>query len=361
MATNAQEIEKNSNNVHAQYMYAFAGKPRLTRRGDLLERMIADTRGLVKQATGLGGSGTKVLGIVKERLALYEAELKEVQAAQSQGPAAIEAAILATRANLAFFVYRRHFAGKNRATRDAGLLQDILTYLEAVRREYEALGMAYPTAINAGDREAISSNLTLYQAEVAEITNARSAGTLEEQGSALAAVANAQFEAYRVHFAGKSRLSRRPGLIQRLVTNLQQARAGMEGLRAAGLTVEFNERNIGIVSERLAVYENEKREIETARQATQLDGLVDAYATAANEIMAEYNKHFAGQNRATREPQLLSDLYDQLWEVERQMNDLNSAVDNTANLQNLHLVQDTLMVYSREYDEILKARGEKLN
>jgi hypothetical protein len=115
------------------------------------------------------------------------------------------------------------------------------------------------------------------------------------------------------------------------------------------------------VSERLAVYENEKREIETARQATQLDGLVDAYATAANEIMAEYNKHFAGQNRATREPQLLSDLYDQLWEVERQMNDLNSAVDNTANLQNLHLVQDTLMVYSREYDEILKARGEKLN
>ncbi len=361
MATNAKEIESKSNGIHSQYTYAFAGKPRLTRRPDLLETMIRDTNALVKQATGLGPAGTKVGQTLKERLKLYTDELQAVQQAQSAGPAAIEATILGTRANFAFFVYRRHFAGQNRATRDLGLLEDIVSYLEALRREYEALSVSYPAAISPADRDTINSNLELYRNELSNIREAQLAGTPEEQASALANVANTQFEAYRVHFAGKSRLSRRPALIGRLVSTLTTTRERMTGLRDAGLTVEFNDKNIDIVSERLEIYAREKGEIEKTRQDTSFEGLVDAYANAANDIMSEYAENFAGKNRATRELKMLADLYDRLWEIERQMNDLNSAVENQTNLQNLHLVQDTLMVYAREYEEIAKARGEKLN
>ena len=84
--------------------------------------------------------------------------------------------------------------------------------LTQIRDAYEGLAITYPQSISNEDREVINNNLRMYTNETGEISRAQEMGTADEQASALANVANSQFELYRVHFAGKSRLSRRPAL-----------------------------------------------------------------------------------------------------------------------------------------------------
>src|SRR5581483_8402367 len=98
---------------------------------------------------------------------------------------------------------------------------------------------------------------------------AAAAGTPEEQAGVLAQHANAQMAVYRAHFAGRSRLGRRPGLLSRLIDGLR-AHARMTALRTGGLKAEFNDRNLGIVEENLRTYEGELRAIRQLRGETGL-------------------------------------------------------------------------------------------
>jgi hypothetical protein len=357
MATQTlDQLTTRANSLQGQYSYAFANKPRATRQLDLLDKIIADTREVLTGARSHGQRGQTLVNTLNERLTMYQSERSEIQKAQSRGPAAMEAAILATRANFVFFQYRTHFAGQNRATRDKGLLQDMVTTLTQIRDAYEGLAITYPQSISNEDREVISNNLRMYTNEMGEITRAQEMGTPDEQASALANVANSQFELYRVHFAGKSRLSRRPALINRCVATLEDAKRRMLQLKSGGLTAEYNDKNIAIVTERLDAYMAEQVAIAEQRATTTFDALVDALATAANSVMEEYASEFAGKNRASRELKKLANLFDQLFEIERQMTDLTQQFDSSTNLKNLLIVQDALMVYSVEFDAIEKAQ-----
>ena len=97
-----------------------------------------------------------------------------------------------------------------------------------------AIAAKSPSAAFKKDVELVAGTLEMYQGEVREITKAQSSGTPEEQASALAAVANAQFNVYRTHFASQSRVTCCPApRSRRVIDNLRRVRDRMVELRRA--------------------------------------------------------------------------------------------------------------------------------
>src|SRR5262249_8170700 len=154
--------------------------------------------------------------------------------------------------------------------------------------------------------------------ERGEIDKAQTEGTAEERASLLAELANGQFRHYQTHFAGRSRATRRPALLVRLIGQLKQIQDKMRKLKVGGLKSEPNDRNIGIVTEQIKMYENELDEIRKVRKSTPFDDLMGFLGGAANEQFAEYRKDFESKDRKTRDLQVLSDICDRLGEVRRQ-------------------------------------------
>jgi hypothetical protein len=342
--------------IQSQYSFSFAFKPRASRNPDLLSDLLAQTTALIGEARRVAGSADLLEQLESQR-AVYESEREKVLAAQAQGPAAIEAAILASRANMAFFLYRGFFAGQSRSTRDIRLLEDIVGFLDGLLEQYEGLVRGYPGVVGTSDRDVIRNNLTMYRQEMEEIRKAQKEGDLNAIASNAATIANSQFELYRTHFAGRPRISRRPALLHRIVASLEDVRGVMTAARRDGLREEFNEKNIEIVEGRLATYRDERVAVDAEMRDATAEQRVDGLATAANTEMGLYRDGFAGQNRATRDLVALRDIVYRLFEIERQMSDLTRITDNTTNLRNLGIVQDTILTYMREYEEIEKAKG----
>ena len=244
--------------------------------------------------------------------------------------------------------------GQSRATRDLGLLAETIADLKRIQAGAESLRKQGADAELEDVAERAKRNVQLYLDERGEIVSARGAGTPEEQADVLAAVANDQFALYARHFAGKSRLSRRPALLQRIVDNLDVVGDRMRTVRDAGLTDENLRKNIEIVESRAGFYRDELEAIRAARKGAALADLVGALGSAANEVFAEYRAHFAGKDRGTRDLARLAHLCDALEELGRQMDELDRARPDDTNSNNLHIVLDTLRTYIREYDAIRK-------
>src|SRR5690606_2121008 len=135
----------------------------------------------------------------------------------------------------------------------------------------------------------------------------------------LGQLANDQFDIYRVHFAGLSRLSRRPELLERVVETLEHILSEMQRLTAAGFSVDFNARNQEIVRDRLATYQQELEEVRAVRMDASLPEVMDALAIGVNALLSEYGERYAGKPRTEVEPQRLSELCDLMGELEQQM------------------------------------------
>jgi hypothetical protein len=203
----------------------------------------------------------------------------------------------------------------------------------------------------------VSNNLKLYVAERGEIADSRGSGTLDQQADVLAEVANGQFKVYQDHFADKSRLTRRPQLLQRMISNLETVKDRMGGLKKAGHKSEVNDNNINIVNQNLQMYRNELAEIKKARASVKLSDLMGNLGGTANDVMEEYSKNFAGKPRKGRDLDLLSKLCDQLGEISRQMAELGRAEVIDWNLKNQQIVNDNITMLENEYDEIVKANA----
>lgn len=348
-------LRRRADRVHARYDAHFAGQPRISRDASLLDEMIAETDGLLKSARAERADA--LVATLEKNRALYVQEAAAVREAQQAPPEVLAAHELATWAQTAFNRYRRHFAGKARATRDLGLLGEMIDDLTRIDRALAGLGARSDDPMIGSTREQVQQSLELYKRERGAIVEARAAGTLGEQGDMLAAVANGQFELYRQHFAGKSRLSRRPALLERIVDTLGQVHERMRALQKQGLHAEGNARNIGVVEGRLALYREELEKIREIRQSSTLPQLVSAFGEAANQVFDAYRETFAGQDRATRDPEALTVLCDALYDLARQMEDLDRVRDDESNQHNLAVVLDHLRLYEREYGLIVDARA----
>lgn len=349
--------------IYQTYDARFAGKSRATRDLDLLDSLIERLQAVISQGRNqLNGSRDPALLSVVEmatnNLQIYQNERQAIVEAKAAGPTTHAVSRLATLANMTFARYHRHFAGKQRGTRDIGLLEDIIAVLESLREEFEAHRAEDATNVVQNVR-VIDDNLEMYRSELEHILTARRAGTNNEQADRLATIANEQFKVYRDQFAGKSRPSRRPELLDRVIHQLRAVELEMVRLQKQGLSSDANRRNIDIVRQNLEMYENEAREIRKARAGLTDEQLAGTLGGAANEVMAEYREHFAGKERRTRDLDLLSKLCDQMGEICRQMNELEQTSGIEMNSKNLEIVIDTLQMYEQEYRYVEEAKAAK--
>src|SRR5678815_3279649 len=136
--------------------------------------------------------------------------------------------------------YHRHFGGRDRATRDLLLLDEIVAALEPVAGR-----------LKGNDRDTALRQLEMLRTERPKIVDAQSRGSNEERVSRLATRANDQFAIYRQVFAGQERASREPQLLRRMVAALTRISGEMQGLKSAGVKSEQNDKNIGVVAARI--------------------------------------------------------------------------------------------------------------
>jgi hypothetical protein len=350
--------------LSAEYAGRFAGQSRVTRNLGEMDALVGRAQELVQRIEGLPKSAkddevSALLDTARSNLQLYRDERKAIADAQSEGPELADFARLATHANGVFARYRRHFAGESRNTRDLGLLAEMIDDLQKIETRMKEVIARSKSASIGQDLDVVRENIRLYTTERGEIVDSRAAGTLEQQADILAQVANDQFQAYGDHFANKSRVTRRPQLLQRIIDNLKQVKDRMLGLKKSGLKSENNDQNVKIVESNLQMYGKELVEIRKERAAVKLYDLMGNLGSAANDVMEDYRKDFAGKDRKTRDLGALGVLCDRLGEIHRQMIDLGRAEPNEMNDRNLLIVTDNLVMLENEHVAIAEVKAPK--
>lgn len=362
MNTPQKKLAEELDRIAARYESQFAGMPRANRNLDELDAILTETKSVLSRIESIPTAVrppemNDLAETARQNVAIYERERKLIAEAANAAPEMEQFATLATSANFVFARYRRHFAGKSRATRDLGLLEEMIDDLETIE---EGMAAIVKTSKNktelARDLDLVRRTLETYRSEEDEIEKARKVGTAEERASALAEVANGQFRIYQMHFAGKSRSTRRPALLQRVIDQLETVLGEMRALKQGGLATGHNDGNIEIVERQIETYKAELGEVRAARKGIAFGDLLGMLGGAANNVFDDFRKDFAGQDRKTRDLDKLSAMCDELGDVRRQMLDVGRAEPSASNESNIDIVSTQLAAFEQEYDQIVLAK-----
>jgi hypothetical protein len=259
-----------ANFVFARYGRHFAGQDRSSRDTGLLAEMIEDLKAIKKRMTSLNGKKRspnfeRDIDVVTQNLTMYEAELGEIQKTQKQGTPSERAGLMALLANNQFSVYRVFFAGQSRTTRRPQLLMRAIDNLKRVREVMRELDAAkVDNEHNAKNIEIVTQNLTMYETEVGEIRKARQGTSMVDLMGMLGGNANEIFDSYRQNFAGKNRGEVDLELLGNICDRLGEILRQMVDLSRAEEN-DTNERNIEIVCDQLAMYEQEFEAVRAAQ------------------------------------------------------------------------------------------------
>jgi len=349
--TSPAQLNRRLEEIHEQYRQHFAGRSRVTRDPALLDSMIAGVQQVLTQA-----SSPEVRKLGEERQALYRNERTLVAEALAGGPDMAEASALHDWSFLALRRYGRNFAGRSRATRDLGLLDQLIDEQRQWKRRFGDLALRHEDGWQDGVSGLLDSNLDLFTKEREAIVEARRSRVGNDRMSDLARRANEQFSAYRLHFAEKSRRSRHIPLLQRILANLEAIHAEMTALKQGGFTSEVNDANLAKVADRIAHHKGELTKVQQAKAAMNAGEQSAALADAANDLFKQYRDQFAGRNRREVDPDLLSNICEQLQVIARQMDALHREAGLEANEKNRDIVLDNAKRYEREFERILEAK-----
>lgn len=357
MAANAEKLQRELEQITSEYESNFAGQSRATRDIGMIDSLIKRAQALVAQLDHLPASirGAELEAIrtaAREAATMYQAERTAIARAKEAGPQLEQFGEQASTANFIFAMYARHFAGQTRSTRDQALLAEMVEDLKAAEKRMVAVNKEKPSQEFNRDIEVVRTSLAQYQKELGEIAKAQASGTVDDQANLLGGLANSQFAIYADHFAGKSRATRRPALLARMVDSLKRIRSEMHKIREGGYAEEFHVRNIGIVEEQLKAYETELAEVRKVRQSTPIGDILGNLGGAANELFAEYRDNFGGKDRATVELARLGRVCDALYEIRRQMLELGRIEPTDSNDQNIDIVTQQLAMYEGEHEAI---------
>ena len=349
---NAQQLNQRLSDIHEQYRQHFAGRSRVTREPERLDSMIAAVQQVLIQAEG----EPTILKTGKEREALYRQERQAIVEAKAGGPDMVRVSQLADWGFVSTRRYARNFAGRNRSTRDLGLLDGLIDEHRQWLRDFDGVAVRHDAGWQASIRELLSKNLELYEKERGAIAESRVNRPADEKVSELARRANEQFAAYRRHFANQPRRSRDVGLLRRIIANLDVILAEMNALQDAGTRDDVHTANIGKVTERLAHHNAELTRVQQAVAGQNAGERSGGLADAANGLFKRYREQFAGRNRAEVDPDALHDINEQLHVIARQMDALHREAGLEVNAKNLAIVMDNLKRYEREFERILEAK-----
>ncbi len=353
----AEELDR----IAARYEAQFAGMPRASRNVDELDAILAETKGVLARIESIPEAVrppdlNELANTARQNVAIYQRERALILDAATAAPELEQFATLATSANFVFARYRRHFAGKARATRDLGLIDEMIDDLETIEEGMsEIIGKDKKPELQR-DLDLVRGTIATYQTERKEIEKARKTGTDEERASILAEVANGQFQIYASHFAGKSRATRRPALLVRVVAQLEKILVEMKALKKAGLATGHNDGNIDIVTNQLDTYKKELDEVRNARKGIAFGDLLGMLGGAANDVFDTFRKEYAGQDRKSRDLNKISALCDELGDIRRQMIDLGRAEPSASNDSNIDIVSTQLASFEQEHEQIALAQ-----
>jgi hypothetical protein len=360
-----QSLGAELDSIAANYEAQFAGQSRQTRNLDELDAIVGRTKEVLKRLEAIPSAARSkdlqdLVEIAQKNLGVYAQERELIVRAKQAGPELDEFAPLATSANLVFARYGRHYAGQSRNTRDLAQLEEMREELAKIHTGMKAVLLkARSRGALENDVKLVGETIEMYKGEAKEIATAQQSGTPDEQAGTLATLANAQFRLYQVHFAGRGRATRRPALLVRMIESLEDVQKRMKKLAAGGLKSDTNTKNIEIVQGQLDMFKKELDEIRAARKEASISDLMGMLGGAANDVFGEYEKDFAGKDRRTRDPLLLSDICDRLVELRRQMMDLARAEASEMNEKNLEIVTQQLQSFEAEWDRVKEAQEAK--
>jgi len=163
-----------ANQHFAQYQTFFAGQSRISRRPQLLVRLVENLKRVRTAMFELKNRGLKQasndnnIGIIDGRLKAYETELVEIRKVRSGVKLADIMGVLGGGANDLFEEYRKDFAGKDRTSVSLEQLSGLVDKLDELRRQMEELGRVEKNEMNAKNlavvRDYQSSWVREYQA-----------------------------------------------------------------------------------------------------------------------------------------------------------------------------------------------------
>lgn len=171
-----------ANEMFSQYRATFAGQPRVSRRPELLLRLIealqdVHERMRALQAQGLADAhNDNNIGIVAERLTAWQSELAAIRAERQKASVASMVSDLGTAANAEFERYGEHFAGQSRKTRNLDKLRDILDRLDEIERQMTRLHEVHGRADNSANLRIVRDTMVLYIGEWEAIIEAQQGG-----------------------------------------------------------------------------------------------------------------------------------------------------------------------------------------
>lgn len=157
-----------ANNLFGQYRVHFAGLARVSRRPELLARLIEALGGVLErmkalQAQGVGGEhNTNNIGIVQDRLAVWHSEMAAIRAERQKATREQLIGELGGAANAEIAAYGQHFAGQNRKTRDLSLLTGIIDRLDEIERQMTRIDDAAADADNTANLQVVRDTLAMY-------------------------------------------------------------------------------------------------------------------------------------------------------------------------------------------------------
>ena len=363
MSAIAERLSAQLEAITNEYDAHFAKKARATRELDRLDALIDGVQSVMAQVTDSGGdeadrtSLAPVAETAEKNLALYRQEREAIVQAKTRDPGFDKFGELATLANLIFAQFQRHFAGQNRSTRDPALLGDLIDQLQTIHKEMLGSVPKGRASEVTSDIQVVTTALASFRVELTEIEKAQSSGTNDEQINMLAVIANAQFEVYRVHFAGKSRTSRRPTLLERVIKSLKRIHHRMAQLQSQSKGDATNAANIDVVVSRLSTYESELNEVRAARKNEKLQQIQLLLGGDANGLFEAYREGYAGKDRGSVDIDELGRICDQLQEIRRQMAELGRFAPTDTNTQNMGIVTEQLVSFEGEYEAVKQAQA----
>ena len=345
--------------ITTEYDSNFAGQSRYTRDVSLIEGLAQRVRALAKEIEQIpeAARDARMKALYDDAartVDVYTRERTAIVEAKQAGPMFEPFSQLASWANFVFARYFRHFAAQSRQSRDALLLEELREELERVAGEMKKLAGTPPAPAFERDIQLCTETLKTYKLEGEAISGAQTAGTPVDVAQRLGLLANSQFAVYRAHFAGSSRITRRPALLVRMIDALEIIHDRM--LRA-GVNEAFHQQNIQVVESQLQLFRAELVEIRAARKAVPLVDLMGYLGGDANQLFEEYRAGFAGKDRRRVDKEKLGLICDKLYELARQMDDLKRVENNESNVKNLDIVISQLAQFETEFGEVSQAQA----
>lgn len=238
--------------------------------------------------------------------------------------------------------YLRYFAGRPHGACDQAHLRELLQRLDHHQERAHSDGF--------GQRRALLSQL------LEEIASYQPSSP-SERANYLALLANQQFLLFQRHTTTVSRASRRPALIQRIVSNLRSIASELRSLE--GVTPNAT-KNLELIEGHQVRFEAEATEIASERENTSPSQLAIVLATAVNVEYAAYQKDFQGRDRSLVDLDKLAGICDRLGEVVYQLVEVIPALtderDRALAVDNVRIASVHLSQFEVEHNVIAEQR-----